>query len=392
MRVAHLIDNLRLVGGAQRVLVLLTHSAHNTDLELTVIDLKSDSDSPNLERLKKAGVDVLHFPAENMRDAKRFLSLVRYLKHEQFDLIHTHLLHSNVIGILASKLAGTPVIGSLYNVHISRRKNHTFRYGLETLLLRYAADGVMAVGQLTAEAHQSRLKGKRIYVIPTAVEIPELLSPQEKQLMRESLVGDARRPLIVSVGRLTTQKGYTYLLDAFSQVHKRWPQAALVIAGEGALFDELSLKIRGLNLNKHAFLLGPRSDVQRLLGACDIFVSSSLWEGLPSALLEGMAAGLPVVATTVGDMPRVVTPDTGLLIPAEDPDAIAGAIIELLDHPQQRKLMGEAAREYAITHHGLDAYGKHFLHMYKDVLYREKPPGRRQTGAVKASKSQFIDR
>jgi glycosyltransferase involved in cell wall biosynthesis len=225
------------------------------------------------------------------------------------------------------------------------------------------------------------LKGKRIYVIPTAVEVPELLNPEERQSIRETLVGDAGRPLIASVGRLTAQKGYTYLLDGFSQVRKRWPQAALVIAGEGDLYEELSLQIRGLNLDKHAFLLGPRPDVQRLLGACDIFISSSLWEGLPSALLEGMAAGLPVVATTVGDMPRVVPPEVGLLIPPAAPDAITGALTELLDHPQQRKLMGEAAREYVITHHGLDAYGKHFLHMYKDVISRENPPSRRQAEA-----------
>jgi glycosyltransferase involved in cell wall biosynthesis len=296
--------------------------------------------------------------------------LTAFLQNGSFDIAHSHLLHANVLGISASRIAGIPVVGTLHNVHITRRSYHTLRYGLETLLLRHVAAGVMAVGGQTADAHRQRLGSQAIYVIPVAVEVPQPLSFAEREALRVELAGDSAHPLLVSVGRLTEQKGYADLLAAFAQVHRRHPTAKLVIVGEGRLSAKLSQQIKDLRLENHARLLGPRSDVQRLLGACDVFVSSSLWEGLPSALLEAMVAGLPVVATTVGDIPKVVTPEYGLLVPPSQQDALAEKLASLLDQPQRMQAMGQAARQYASKAHGLENWTVQFRKMYEEVLQR----------------------
>ena len=152
--------------------------------------------------------------------------------------------------------------------------------------------------------------------------------------------------LVLTVGRVATQKGHTYLLDAIPKVKQAVPQAAFFIAGDGHLRAELEGKAVDVCLGEALTFLGNRADVPELLAAADIFVLSSLWEGLPLALLEAMYMGLPVVSTQVeGVVDVVIEGETGYLVPVADADALADAFVKLLQDENGRQRLGAAGKK-----------------------------------------------
>jgi glycosyltransferase involved in cell wall biosynthesis len=147
------------------------------------------------------------------------------------------------------------------------------------------------------------------------------------------------------VASLRSKKGQAHLIEAFVRVRRRVPQAGLLFVGEGPLRGALEARAAAPELDGAVFFAGHRADVPAILSRCDLFTLSSLEEGMPNALLEAMAAGLPAVVTDVGGNAEVVEDGmTGYLVPAADPEALAGRLTELLLDPDLRRRQGEAAR------------------------------------------------
>jgi glycosyltransferase involved in cell wall biosynthesis len=156
-----------------------------------------------------------------------------------------------------------------------------------------------------------------------------------------------KQPCIAVIGRLTKQKGHSFLLVALSQVLMQQPLHLLII-GSGSLETELRQQTKQIGLEEYVHFLGPRSDVIKILPYLDMLVSSSLWEGFPTILLEAMALGVPIVATDVsGSQELIENGITGLLVPPGSSRALADAILEMLSHPDRAKEMARKARESA---------------------------------------------
>ncbi len=372
LRVAQVIDTLK-TGGAQSLLATLVENLPAGEVKVDVIILDSRLDNPAQARLQAAGAAIHTLPGKRLADPARLLRLRQQLLATPYDVVHTHLTYANILGVLAARLARRPVIASLHNV----RPSHHGRLALalEGLVLP-GADKVIAVGQQVAAAYRSQQPGLAIGVVPNAVSRSPSLSPTARQALRAELVGSATRPLLIAVGRLTTQKGYPDLIAAMTQVVCAIPDAALLIVGTGEMRAELEAAIRGHDLDEHVFMLGLREDVPALLAAADLFVSASHWEGLPVALLEAMAAGLPVVATIVGDVSSVVSDETGRLVSPRKPEKLAGAIIELLGNHKLRAKLGRSAVAHAARHYGAAAWTRQMLEMYTSVA---AIPGRLRT-------------
>jgi len=147
------------------------------------------------------------------------------------------------------------------------------------------------------------------------------------------------------VGRLTEQKGHTYLLDAFAQVMRVLPAARLLVIGDGELRPTLERRATRLGLHGSVIFTGRREDVPRLMMALDVLALPSLWEGFGLVLLEAMAAGKPIVASRVSAIPEIVADgETGLLVPPRDVKALAQALLALLHDPQRATEMGRRGR------------------------------------------------
>lgn len=363
LRLAQVIDQLTL-GGAQKLLLTLAQAWPD---RLTIISLAQAAHPPLLAELRRTGCPVITVAGGGLFDWARLARLVQLFRRERFDIVHTHLTYAHILGLSAAGLAGCPAVATLHTAGQDRRHYRLWRYRLETLALRHFSRRVVAVGQTVAEAHQPRLGRKRIQVIPNAVASIPPLAEAERQALRAHMVGDAARPVLISVGRLSLPKGYPDLLAAFSQLRQTRPAAALVIVGQGELAADLQAQVETLGLRGQAFLLGAREDVPRLLAASDMFVLASHWEGLPVAVLEAMAAGLPVVATAVGDVPQVLTPETGVLVPPHAPAELAAAVGQLLADPVRRRALGAAAQARVERDYGVAAWVERLQTLYSEI-------------------------
>lgn len=239
-------------------------------------------------------------------------------------------------------------------------------------LLR-GADAVTVVSSLAAARVRANpgVNPARVRVIPNGVRF---------EFWSGTGGGDvaSRAPVILSVGRLHAVKGQDILLRAFPRVRARVGHAALVIVGEGAARGELERLAAELGIAsavEFAGRLAPE-EVRARMGAARVFVQPSRSEGLPLALMEAMAAGLPAVATRVGGVPEIIAPGSGAMVPAEDPDALADALSDVLLNPRLASDLGRRARERASGFSAADADGAYEA-LFVRLMERASHKGRR---------------
>ena len=366
MKIVQMIDSLTL-GGTQQMLIHLVRNLHPLGIEITIINLRPPVEESIREEFESLGVKVVTFPFVKLFSPRSFYQLLSFLRHERFDLIHAYLTYSNIIASLAGQLVGVPVIGSLRNAGHDPNDYSQKRDLLNTIALRYACTRVLANGFAVAEFGRKSLGDLQIDIIPNAVELVPPLLDHHRRSLRTELIGDADQLLILTVGRLESRKGFPELIKAFADLSMEYPTSVLVIAGGGYLKNELQLLINDLNVQHRVFLLGFRSDVSRLLAVADIYVNSSNAEGMAVSILEAMSAGLPVVATSVGDTPFVIQPGTGVLVPPNNPIELAQALRGLLNSPAERRIIGLAAREHIRNNYGFNMWRQKILELYSRI-------------------------
>lgn len=367
MHIAHLIDSLG-IGGAQKLLVLFAEQAQARGLKVTVICLAArKANAAIIADLESFGAHVVLLSIYKLYDPTALPKLLMVLRREKVDVLQTHLRHSNILGALAGRLMNIPVAATLHSTHA--RPNGRFfrlRFWGEQMLLRYGVRRVIAVGQMIGEIYRDRLIDREVDIIPNPVKPSPRFSQPERDALRREIAGDPERFLILTVGRLRPDKGLTDLLTAFAQTHAKHPSAMLVVVGDGEILGELKLQAASLGLAEAVFFSGARDDVLGILSASDMYVSSSYREGLSLAMLEAMAAGLPIVATQVGDTEFLLNEERGLIVPPHDVSALADGMCDLIEHPQKTKEIGRAARAFVEANYSpsqwmdglLDVYAK----------------------------------
>jgi glycosyltransferase involved in cell wall biosynthesis len=352
-------------GGAQMMQLFLVETLQPLGIDITVISLRASSNSPMEDKLKAAGAKVVSYPFPQLVSPGSFLGLVQFLQKERFDLLHTYLTYSNIIGPLAGLASQTPVIASLRNADFDYKNYSKPREFIERLTMRHLAKSVMANGNVVGEfAHKRLGKQAAIDIIPNAVETFPPLPDAERRAFRTELIGNPDRLVVLSVGRLTEQKGFPDLFEAFARVQVEYPDAALMIAGAGKLQEQFQQQIHSLGLDGHVFLLGLRNDARRLMAAADLYVNSSHWEGTPVSVLEAMATGLPIIATNVGENPYLLADGAGMIVPARQPDELAGALKILLGSTEKRAEYSRAALRRVENHYSRAAWRNSLLSLY----------------------------
>ena len=348
------------------MMVLFAEASKSRNLQLMVISLRPNvTNSLFPAQLESLGVRVVTLSIHNLYNLSAIPTLVRIFRREKFDVVQTHLEHSNILGTLAGRLTGIPIVATLHTTQVRPvGRFHGLRRVAEKYALRYGARRVVAVGHRIADSYRQKIGRKEIDVIPSAVKSGALLSSEERLALRQKLTGDPNRPLILSVGRLMIDKGYADLLTGFAQARQRYPEAFLVVIGEGELRNDLESRVASLGLTDHVRFLGARDNVPNLLAAGDIYVNSSHREGLSMAILEAMAAGLPVLATKVGDAEYLLADGRGVMIEPHDPTALAAAMCALLDQPKTMLMLGKAAQAFTEKRYTLGQWLESFLRVY----------------------------
>lgn len=370
VRVAHVIDTLN-VGGAETLLVEQVRQGAAAGIDSTVIGLRPGSSEQLSDELRSVGADVRLIGSNHRRqllDVKRVARLTAEIRSGGFDLVHTHLRVSTIVGSLAGRRAGVPVVSTLHNVRtgVGAGVEDRVKDLLETAALRRWVDVVIGCGPAVAESNRARVGGRPMAVVPNPVRDIPTPTSAERERLRHELLGDGDR-LLVAVGRLTEQKDHPNLLQAMVELGDRHRGTRLVVVGQGEQRTELDTMITRLDLTDRVTLVGNRPDVPAVIGAADVFVLSSAWEGLPLVLLEAMAVGAPIVATDVGDVSGVVDA-TAVVVPPGDHRALAEAIGELLADPDRAAELGATARRRVRDRHSSQAWVERLREVYEQVL------------------------
>ena len=367
LKLASLIVGMRIDGGAEALLRTLLFELQDTPCEATVFTLRRIDTRVRAE-IERMGAQMVELPGRKLVSPRRFVRLVRTLRSGRYDVIHTHLTGANLLGLLCGGLLRVPVVVSLHSTR-SSGDAHWYHGRLERLLIRRFASRVIAVGGETASARGAVLGDDvEIHVLPNAVTPLAPPSVSECLGLRRDVMLDPAGRLFVNVGRLERPKAHADLINAFRVARDQHPTAELAIAGDGRLRDALRDLVADLGLCDVVHFLGRRPDARELIAAADVFVMSSVWEGLPMALLEAMQAGTPVVATDVGDVSAVLLGTPSRVVAPGDVSALAQAMTATLADVEAGRDLTTAGRRVIAERYSSAAWAEQVLDHYYDVV------------------------
>lgn len=335
-RVAFVIWSLGL-GGAEQVILRLAASLDRRRFLPLICCL--DEPGPFAAEASRSGVEVVALHKRGRFDVRVLRPLVHLLRGRRIDVVHTHLWSANLWGRLGAVLAGRPaIVATEHNADTWKRPYH---FVLDRWLARRSTR-LVGVARHVAEFYEARGVGRGLWqVIHNGVETEPGASRQEA---RAALGVSPTIPLVGFVGRFAPAKGPEDFVQAVAIAARTVPSLEAVMIGDGPLRARVEAARAQSGLGERLRLVGLRSDVRALLPAFDALLVCSEREGLSLAVLEAMAAGVPVVATEVGGTTELVEADrTGLLVPVGRPDAMAARLLGLLGEPA----LGERLRREA---------------------------------------------
>jgi glycosyltransferase involved in cell wall biosynthesis len=392
LRALHLISNLER-GGGQEVVRTLVRALPATGVQPVVATFQ---DGPLRDAIEREAIAVEVVPGRRLpasagipalQEARRIVAdLGAIIRRHDIDVVQTHLLRSmDWPTLLLRREPNRPaVLWTVHNALLELRRDQVpgrgWTVGPKRLAHRIAyavgtriADAVVAVSPDVARAVRSsyRPPAGRLVTIPNGVDVERYGQPVQRAEMRHRLGVPPDGPLVVVVAKLMAQKGHGDFLDALPTIRAAHPGLQVAFLGEGDLEPSLRARVDAEGHTSVVRFLGNRSDVPDVLATADLFVLPSLWEGLPMALLEGMATGLPVVATEVSGTRDVVEHErSGLLVPPSAPRELAAAIVRVLGDPGLASALGTAARRRVEDRYSARAQARRHAELYRRVIER----------------------
>jgi glycosyltransferase involved in cell wall biosynthesis len=357
-------------GGAERVVADLARRIDRTQFRPLVccLNFKGQLAAP----LEAEGIAVFALDKRPRLDLRVLARLVRLMRREEVDVVHTHLWTASFWGRLAALLAGVPVrVVTEHNLDTWRRTPHW----LADRLLARVTHQFIFVSAAVEGFYKTRLglPPSRYRVILNAVERPPLESRPDAAAARRHLALDGAGMVVGAVGRLEERKGHAFLLEALRRVAEVEPDVHGLIVGDGIERERLAALRDRLALGERVRLAGYWPDLAEALAAIDVFVLPSLMEGHPLAVLEAMAAARPIVATAVGGNAEAIEDGVnGILVPPADPEALARAILSLVRDPERAARLGRAARRTLEERFDLEATVRANEDVYRQCLEERK--------------------
>lgn len=364
IKVLHLITSLE-VGGAQHGMLLGLPRLNNDHYEHIVCSIMDRM--PMASQFRALGIKVYSLGLNRKIDIGVAFRLRALLNELCPDILHTYLLHGNVLGRIIGRLTGVPVI-----IGSERTIGQAGFWGrLATRLTNPLTDAVEVNSVIGARVIVQDLEvpAKKVKIVKSGLDLADLNILPQRDAIRSELNVDGNQHLIVYMGRLRPVKGVEFGLRAFASAHKCHSNIRLAIAGEGDQRGYLELLAKELRITEFVSFLGVRKDVYQLLSAADSVLLPSLNEGFPRTAIEAMAAAKPLVATSVGGTPEAVIDEvTGLLVPPADSDALSDAIIRLVGDVDLQKRLGNAGRQRVEQNYSVEQYVARLDEMYREYF------------------------
>lgn len=364
--VVHCISSLQF-GGVNTSMLAHLHALEAGAFNHVVCSVTAST--PLLNRYHALGVRVVILGHRGRRDIARTLWRLRALLAEpDIAILHSHLILAQSLGGLAANASRIPHVTTIHRDDAGAPDRA--RWLRTRVTDRYVAVSE-SVRRATIEAFD--VPGSIVDTIYNGLPItsPVELSGSESRAKRKELGASADGPILLNVGRLVPQKNQAVLLRAMSQIVKTFPNATLFIAGGGELHDDLLREVRQLRLDEHVRMLGRRNDMQEVFAVADVVVQPSTSEGFSIAILEAMASGTPIVASTIEPMREALRPNAdALLVEVDGPDEIVKAVTQLLSDKAAAARLAESAAIRVRNEFSADATARHLDRVYASMLRR----------------------
>lgn len=381
-RILHLITLLELGGAQQNTLFCVTHHDRRR-FDVGLIAGRGGYFDDQALDLADASVELVSYlkhPVSPFWDAVALLRLRSYLKLNRVDLIHTHSSKAGIVGRLAAHLAGVPAIVHTAHGWSFNATQPAWRRALYIALERMAgaiSDRLIVVASAHKEVGLDHGVGRaeQYALLRSGIELDAFRTPRtDRRQTRRNLGFDDTHRVVGTIACMKPQKAPLDFVRAAAAASGQDSRLRFFIAGDGELMPRVRALVQELGLEEQVRLLGWRTDVVDLLHAMDVFLLTSLFEGLPRVVLQAMAAGVPVVATAVDGTPEVVEHGrTGLLTPPGDPRAAAQRVLQMVRDESLRRRCSEQARECLTRHFDIRRMVRDLDDLYLSLLDRPTP-------------------
>lgn len=378
IRVAYVLTPVTF-GGAEKVNLNFLSNVDRKQIDLHVIALVRPWEKPPLlvEEIERLGISYSTLPVaarprpgnDPIQILKVIWALYSMLRQQRFDLLHTHGYFADICGIPIARLLRLPALSTCHGFIDTDRKLQLYNR-MDLWALKLCSRVIAVSDELRNGLEKLGIDEDKIRVIANAVPVPPLATQNDKghRSFRQQHGNSQEEFVFVYIGRLSEEKGLLYLLEAFSELIKSDVCARLVLIGDGPQRKMLERRVVELDIERQVSLTGFQKQISPWLASADCFVLPSLTEGTPMALLEAMAAGIPIVATGVGGVPDVITDGVnGLLVPCADVGTLRNSMSRIIDHPELREKYSFEARKTVESHYSVQPWCEKILLIYRDL-------------------------
>ena len=368
LKILHIIDSGGLYGAE---MVLLNLAVEQVEMGhrpvIASIGKSGEQEKPLESEAIERGIETVVFRMRNGPNIIGAGSILRYAHDNGFHILHTHGYKGDILlGFIPGVIRKIPLVCTLHGWTSTKSfsKLRLYEY-IDALSLRFM-DAICVVNHVMFERLRSKNLQCPVYVIPNGIQTLSDTGPMPE----DEITNFCRQAFtLVSIGRLSKEKGYDYLIEAFALFSKEYDQGQLLIIGEGPEREALENIIRGRGLSGKVLLPGYRECAWRYLHNCSLFVLSSLTEGLPLTLLEAMQIGIPVVATSVGGIPMVVKPSiSGMLVPPGDSMLLSESIINIYRSYQDALENAQRAKNIIRFEYSSKRMAQDYCNLYTSLL------------------------
>ena len=311
-----------------------------------------------------------------VKDLSALVRLYFFIKRHKFDIVHTHTSKAGVLGSVAAKLAGVPIIfttphGDIFHPIFGKPKTIFLLSKIENFAAQFMDKIITCSNYERKEFLKHKIGAADKYIVMNwgAMRQKDFLKNHDVLSKRKEFNIPEDVMLIGNIARLVSQKGHLFCLEGFRIVVNKFPKTKLLIVGDGVLRPAIESKINELNLKDNVIMAGCRYDIPEILASLDISLHTSIWEGAPIAIIEAMLARKAIIATDVGGIPELIENGiTGILVPPNDRMALAEAIIKLINDRPRREEMGKKACQYAKEKFTLELMVENTTKLYNSYI------------------------
>lgn len=388
---------LPIIGGAERQLAALAPALQKAGHPVTIVTRRITRDLPERETINTVPVNRIH-PIGLGKIANILIipCLIVYLlqQRKQYDIIHTHGIGPiGLASIIAGRLVRKPVLLKAPSVgDLARQEPKKVISGYSRFIRRYilpqpvwrqilkGASGIVTMSQTIVDEARAEGFGQLTVMLPNGVDTTQFhpVDRAGKRRLREKLGLSEDSTMVITSGRLIASKRLDVLIAALPPIVKNHPSVHLYIAGSGShqtdnIEEQLHQQVAELKIQNHVTFLGLVHNIGEYLKAADLFVFPSETEGMPNALLEAMACGLPIIASDIEGVRNVTTDDCALLVPSGSIDLLTTAITQLLES-QRSDSLGMNAFRHIKNHYAIEAVAQQYISLYESLIKQNGKP------------------